>query len=1076
MAETKQEKKTFKWGDNEYLLDDLLKIHAEQENNYYNFARDRGKYDEEALKGLRQAVTNRINAVKSGQAFEGDGVLQGDQVDNTKIQTQKKGLFKKDKYVEQDNTEWAKYYLNKLVGQLKPHQKNADKGTWDVNKHGLGAYLTGQGLSAQDVFEKYDLQDPNNTTAARSFTQRRDLLKKHLAGYKDWLTGKGFDFSKNDNEWDDTFSADFDKFVQDYDSLDNNSITAALRKFGAGDFTDAFTSDRWEINKSAKQSQDEAQAAADKKKQEEEAKLKGERLKEWEDFAYSQKRTSTPTYYRPFDYSTHDFNGKETNFMNWYGDLNNDQKANYGTYLGRDVSKWSNAWSNYTSALRSGQAYDDGHVGVLLQGTFESQPNGFIDLGDGKYLIRDSVTDQGQGTVYDPKSGYTNTVFLGDIAGKNSEIKDVYKQLAYKYLNNKYGTTYEDRSYVFKEGGNLIPKHQYGNEVVYNWESTDSSIKPKAEKNNMPLEQQKDRDKYISSGNKSEDNPNAGFSAAEVTRLITIGADIGSLFLDPISGTAVGLASSAGNFAADIMDDGFQWEDVKNLGINVGFDLVGAIPIFGDAVGTGSKLVKNLLKFGPRMMAGLAAYQGVTNFDGMMGSWEKMMSSDEDAKMTVQDWRNIAQSISLVTGAGRAIKNKAAQNAMKNKARVDDVVGINIYDKSTKQTKQILVDGETAKNIRAAQGDRAKVEAELSKLEDFKDKFGEAGTLEVLTKGHGPLQSPIHRATKADGSKSFELRPMRGEGRAQVTDVYDFSRVPEGYGSKWGYQPKWGEKLAKWHQGQMEQVNKRINPTQENHKGALTVEEVDAQIKALNDPLDAQVESMKTAMARRTAGIDALEAQTKTTLSEVQALQRKLHGLNKNTVSSELAGLHGATKGLRSLELEVQSKKQQVTALDNQIKALDQQIALEKSNGLPTSNLEARKNNLETQLTASQTQLTAIEAQLTALRTSSEPKLQRQAELESTMKDFEKLRILQKRLGNLHGKSAQAATTNHTREYLKLEQMIADLQANHSNVGGRDIQWDMADILSKAGVTNAFRTGGNINRNKINKFLNYAKG
>jgi hypothetical protein len=76
------------------------------------------------------------------------------------------------------------------------------------------------------------------------------------------------------------------------------------------------------------------------------------------------------------------------------------------------------------------------------------------------------------------------------------EIKDVYKQLAYKYLNNKYGTTYEDRSYVFKEGGNLIPKHQYGNEVVYNWESTDSSIKPKAEKNNMSLEQQKARDKY----------------------------------------------------------------------------------------------------------------------------------------------------------------------------------------------------------------------------------------------------------------------------------------------------------------------------------------------------------------------------------------------------------------------------------------------------------------------------------------------------------------------------------------------------------------------------------------------------
>lgn len=1074
MAENKQEKRTFKWGDNEYLLDDLLKTHAEQENNYYNFARDRGKYDEEALKGLRQAITNRINAVKSGQAFEGDGVLQGDQVDNIKIQTQKKGLFRKEKYVDQDNTEWAKYYLNKLVSQLKPHQKDSDKGTWDINKHGFGAYLTGQGLNAKDIFEQYDLQDPNDATTARSYDQRRELLKKHLPGYKTWLKSKGFDFTKNDNEWDDNFEADLDKFVTDYDSLDIKDVTAALRKFGAGDFTNAFTSDRWEINKSAEQLQSEAQAAADKKKQEE-AKLKGERLKEWEDFAYSQKRTSTPVYYRPFNYSTHDFNGKEANFMNWYGDLNNDQKTIYGTYLGRDVNKWGNAWSNYTSALRSGQTYDDDHVGVLLQGTFESQPNGFIDLGDGKYLIRDSVTDQGQGTIYDPKSGYTNTVFLGDVAGKNAEIKDVYKQLAYKYLNNKYGTTYEDRSYVFKEGGNLIPKHQYGNEVVYNWESTDASVKPKSEKNNTPLEQQKARDKYINSDNKSEDNPNAGFSTAEIARLITIGADIGSLFLDPISGTAVGLASTAGNFAADIMDDGFQWEDVKNLGINVGFDLVGAIPIFGDAVGTGSKITKNLLKFGPRVMAGLAAYQGVANFDGMMKSWEKMIASKEDAKMTVQDWRNIAQSISLVTGAGRAIKNKAAQNAMKNKARVDDVVGINIYDKSNNQTKQILVDGETAKNIKAAKGDRAKVEAELSKLEDFKDKFGESGTLEVLTKGRGPLQSPIHRATKADGSKSFELRPVRGEGRAQVTDVYDFSRVPEGYGSFWGYQPKWGERLTKWHQSQMDQLNKRINPLSENHKGAKTVEEIDAQIKTLNDPLNAQVESMKTAMARRTAGIDALEAQTKTTLNEVQVLQRKLHGLNRNAVSSELAGLHGSTKGLRSLELEVQSKKQQVTSLDNQIRALDQQIALEKSNGLPTSNLEARKSNLETQLTASQTQLTAIEAQLTALRTSSEPKLQRQAELESTLQDFEKLRILQKRLSNLHNKSAQAATTNHTREYLKLEQMISDLQTNHSNIGGRQVNWDMAEILQKAGVQNAFKQGGSINRNKINKFLNYGK-
>lgn len=49
MAETKQEKRTFKWGDREYLLDDLLEQHAKYENNYYDFARDRGQYDATAL-------------------------------------------------------------------------------------------------------------------------------------------------------------------------------------------------------------------------------------------------------------------------------------------------------------------------------------------------------------------------------------------------------------------------------------------------------------------------------------------------------------------------------------------------------------------------------------------------------------------------------------------------------------------------------------------------------------------------------------------------------------------------------------------------------------------------------------------------------------------------------------------------------------------------------------------------------------------------------------------------------------------------------------------------------------------
>ena len=71
------------------------------------------------------------------------------------------------------------------------------------------------------------------------------------------------------------------------------------------------------------------------------------------------------------------------------------------------------------------------------------------------------------------------------MAGSNDEIKNIYKQLAYKYANTQHGTTYNDRPDVFKEGGSLIPSHQYGNKVTFNWDSTNEITEPKAEANGV---------------------------------------------------------------------------------------------------------------------------------------------------------------------------------------------------------------------------------------------------------------------------------------------------------------------------------------------------------------------------------------------------------------------------------------------------------------------------------------------------------------------------------------------------------------------------------------------------------------
>lgn len=1143
MAENTQERKTFKWGDQEYLLDDLLKAHAEQRNYFHNFARDKMFYDENAIRLLDSAMEKRLGAVKEGKAFSADGKLDDDVAQNITLQLNRRDKrkygkeFGKDTTPDTDITAAAAYYLSKLVGQMSPYQRKKadDSNAWNMDKHGFSAYLTGQGLNAQDIFEKYDLRDANNPEAARSFAQRDSELRKHLAAYKAWLEGKDFDFTKNDNEWDDNFMTTLSDLINSNDWSNRTALAASLRKLGAGDeYTTAFTSDRWDLTKSKEELDAETKAA----KEAEAAKIKQGHLDEFEQLAYDNRRVSKPTYYKGYD---GDFS------IDWYGDLNQAQRNEWGTYLGRDNQAWGNAWANLITALKSGKAYSDKNAGILLQGTFKNQPHAFIDLGDGKYLIRDSVTDYGQGTVYDPNSGYTDTVFLGDLAGNNSEIQNIYRQLAYKYANNKYGTKYEDRPDILKEGGELIPKHQYGNAVAFNWESSNKeSIKEKAKENNLDPEVQKARDRYIDSDNKSVDNPDAEFTGAEIARLVSIGADITSMFLDPITGTATGLGSTILNFGADIADDGFQWEDVKNLGINVGFDLLGAIPIFGDAVGTGTKITRKLIKWAPRMMGILAGYQGVKNFGGMMESWQKMVSNDEDAKMTVQDWRNIAQSISLVTGGVRAVRNKAQQSKMRSEARVDGVLGVNIRNKNTGDIEQILVDGKTAEQIRNAKGNTAEIEKVLNDLDAYKGKFGENGDFVVNAKNNGSWQSPVHRRELQDGTgkKEWEYRGFRQNGGADVNEVYDFSRVTTGYGAGRGWKiPGVSDLLNQWHQNLVSQVNSNKSLTTVDQKGKLTNEAFEAeQTRLLNDQdVEAQIGKVKDAVAARKKYLEDLQGRITETEGELVPLRQQAGGddfvARQTDAETRLAGLPSkqavndaqAIVNARQRFIDKANKRRQALADSRQKQISDMETGLNARLDVMNktlTRLKSRKRTLEAKQNAgtiSKKEATELKklssrikdvqksikntqseivtntarikslhgqkrAQLKADIKTAKGEIATAAPIASQSKDVATAiaqrdaaiagQTLQRRLNALQGRqTSHNPATTHTRAYQDLEAMLNSLRTSNPTIGGKTVNWDMDAILQKYGVnaSDVFKQGGSINRNKINKFLNYAK-
>lgn len=1145
MAETKQKRTTFKKGDLSYLSDDYNTLDSEQRAHFRRMAEEQGGFDAAGLAALDEILDGYAKDVTSGLGFHSDGGRDTDKVVNMEMETRKPGLFKKKVYTKQDIAAWGKYYFNKLVSNLKEHKEEDETkgaGTWDISKHGLEAYLTGQGYTAKGFFEGYDKRNPDNPDAARSFDQRHAELRKHLTGYKNWLSTKGFDFTKNDNDWDDDFLTTLDGLINNQDWSDSNTLAASLRKLGAGDYyTTAFTSDKWDLSKSDEDLTAESKRAADEKKaQEEREKYAAFAKGAYSNYLNLSDNNLGGTYFTSKGDGFFDMSDSE--YEEWLNTHTND----------------SDAYMNQLQAKYYANPFDKTVAGeyLPLAGRFGALKEVNIDGKTWYYDPRTIDRENNRLVIFDKETGEMKHTFLGDISEEWAAIRKKWRQdNGYEDAADKY-TSYNEQGGVLsmQTGGGFNLAQAVNRDL-------ESRNKARAAETGNTEKVQKARDRVVSNGDDSFTSehdsiaqPDAGFSGAEIARLASIGADITSMFLDPITGTVVGVGSTLTNLGADIADDGFQWEDVKNFGINLGFDLLGAIPIFGDAFGTGAKITKNLVKFAPRAMAIFAGYQGVKNMGGIMESWGKLTSGDEDQKLTVQDWRNIAQSISLLTGGVRAVKNKATQNKMKQQARVEDVVGVNVRNRTTGELEQVIVDGETAKNIRAAKGDKAKIEAELSKLDDFKDKFGESGTLDVAT-GSGKWQSPIQKRDTPDGGTTREWMGFRGEGRAQVSDVYDFSRVPKGYGNGLGFKiPGVSDRLNAWHQGLMAKANSKLNPSVIDQRGKMSSEAFEAeQVRLLNDQgVEAQIGKVKDAVAARKKYLEDLQGRITTAEGEIATAKQQAGGddlvVRQADAEARLRGLasnddinaaHNAiahntatiarNKAKRAALSESRSKQltqmeeglnAKITTKQQELKVmLARQKYLKKrlADGKPHPKLEAElvklqgingksgeigkarkdlrtlKKNIPTQIADTRARIQAqyqkaytqlgasTKSAKGAIATAQPIAAQRKAYSEAYAQQQAAIsgQALQKRLNTLQGrKASHDPATAHTHAYKELETMLNNLRTSNPTIGGKTVNWDMDAILQRYGVNSAdvFKGGGSVNRNKINKFLNYAKG
>ena len=1045
MAETTKKRTTFKKGDLSFLSDDYNNLDSEQRAHFKRMAQEQGGFDAAGLAVLDEILNGYVKDVSSGSGFNSDGGRDTDKVVNMEMKTKKPGLFKKKVYTKQDIAAWGKYYFNKLVSNLKEYKEEDETkkdSDWDISKHGFAAYLTGQGYNAKGFFEGYDKHDPNNPDAERSFAQRHAELRKHLNGYKEWLSKKGFDFTKNDNDWDDDFVTSLEGLINNQNWGDSNELAARLRKLGAGDaYTTAFTSDRWDLTKT----DEELTAARTKRKDEEAERKKKGYMDEFEDYSYGKRRESNPLYYTPFDYSVHNFDGKEANFRNWYADLNNQEQTKYGTYLGTDNQKWHNAWTSYINSLKGGNAYTDKNLGVLLQGTFESQGHQFVDLGDGNYLIKDSVTDDGQGTVYNPKSGYTDTIFLGDFASNNAAIKDIYKQLAYKYINGKYGTTYEDRPDVFKDGGELIPKNQYGSKVVYNWDTPHQAIKPKADAEGVSVEMQEARDQYIDKDNKSVDNPNAGLTAAQMTRIgyavLDLTSAVAAFF--PGYGTAIsagtGLTSTFGNLITDLADDavtgGQAW---KNFGMNLGMDALGLIPGGGAASKMG-KIVKTLKSVVPVMIALPGVASMLANSPEIAASWKKAFDGDPEnggSKMDYQDYMNILQVLNVVTAGSNIAVNK--YKSAKRSTKQADKLAVDVFDATSKQRRALVLEGDDIKKFKEA---NAKGEAQK-----FVDEL------------EGPGKYTINEITEANKGKfwgkddngKFELFHQNPLGRSNT-------------GKANTLELKWDNKLNKMY-AETGKWEADLGLEDGDLVDVSAGRRFDAEVGRLQGDLDAVTGKMKqsmTARAKRTRQVTSELTPEKARLTE---LQTKLHGVpdaatlqtNKTQLEADLA----------TVESQITARQQAVATAEADLqRLLGKKRVAKKNRAAHNAAIRAARGRVQ-----------GHKATLQGYESTKQRHLAGIATIDQQLQMHSELPVAQAKVSRLEGILNQLNPSTHTHAYNKLQQMVADYQTNHSTIEGRTVNWDMAEILNNAGIRNAFKQGGSINRNKINKFLNYAKG
>lgn len=667
---------------------------------------------------------NADNDYEGGQYYYND---KGERID-TNAYNSLKDKKKKNYKTFDANRQVAEYF--RIIGNKLQNAPKPETTKFDLNKHGFAAWWNkvNNPMGGDPYLQPYLDQDPVDANGKRKVDKRAKIAADWMDEYLKWLGTQDLDYSN------------YDQF-KDYDTYANQGKALAAKwrdnkwesddiikanafgvdpKFSKGFFTTEENADLTQAQR--EQIQAEKKAKEEQKKLEEEQKRE-EQLKlarnQWVDNAASIFNDKYSNWY-----SLEKPNRMSFDRSQWYtddGKLRADKLfQSWGpSYLNQNGTLNSNKLNQYMDNFLTRPFHygNDDRVRNILSLIYAgiAEPITEGKLKGMYYIPRQSDTQDYGALIYNPNKQQLFYSFIADVPSVWNNLKTQYLK-QYENLNT-------NAEHYFKEGG--IISLQYGGDFGSAFANKRNDyIKSKADAANTDVKTYTARSREPA-GSKNALKPNNGFTSNDILRLTAISTDLASMVASftPAVGasTAIGAAGTTQHLIADIREDGLDWGDIGNAALGYSMDVLGLIP--GTAAVTKSaKIIKTLKTFTPRIIAAIGTVGTITNAPEMVKSLKKL---NTDEHLTVQDWQNITNAVTLVVqgvaAGGRKYHTvKGTARGLVKPAQTTDNVAVRVRKKGTNNVENIVLTKAETEKAKAAKNNK-----ELSQiLQSRKDMEG----------------------------------------------------------------------------------------------------------------------------------------------------------------------------------------------------------------------------------------------------------------------------------------------------------------------------------------------------------------